>query len=113
MMHSSNDDRHSFFYKLLANKNTYGILSTKRLPKIPSFPIFMNSCDLQVNLKINQSTPSLTSEEMNSLRQFHWLIFNDILQLIKEFMVFDLENKENSFLIVPGKIKMISIIAND
>ncbi|XP_058793942.1 endoribonuclease Dicer isoform X1 [Phymastichus coffea] len=75
----SNENRHLVFYKLLASKNTYGILSTKKLPEIPSFPIFMNVGDLH----------------------FHWLLFNDILQLTKDFMVFDTENKDNSFLIVP------------
>lgn len=107
-MPSDNDNRNLVFYNLLASRNTYGILSTKKLPEIPSFPIFMNVGDLQISLKTNIPTPSLASEEIHSLRQFHWLVFTDILPLTKEFMIFDPANKENSFLIVPGKNETVA-----
>ena len=98
-----NDNRHLIFYNLLESQNTYGILSTKRMPEIPQFPIFMNVGELQVHMNVNNETKTLSQTEIESLKTFHTLLFNSVLGIIKEFMVFDVQNMDNSFLIVPGK----------
>ncbi|KAL6436316.1 hypothetical protein ACFW04_004692 [Cataglyphis niger] len=97
----SYDNRRIIFYKLLNDKNGFGILSTKSMPKIPSFPIFMKDGQLDVNVKINYATMMLSKTDIESLKRFHFLLFNEILSIIKSFMLFDNENLENSFLIVP------------
>lgn len=97
----SYDNRRITFYKLLNDKSGFGILSTKSLPKMPSFPIFMKDGELNVDIEPNYDTMLLSEADIQSLRGFHFLLFNEIIPVIKSFMVFDNENLENSFLIVP------------
>lgn len=62
----------------------------------------MNVGELNVDVQVNNSKLLLTGEEIEKLTNFHTLIFQEILPLIKAFMVFDKDNLNNSFLIVPG-----------
>lgn len=101
-----NDNRHKVFHKILASRTTFGILSVKRMPSMPSFPIFMNVGDLTVSLEINIALPPMSQQEIDSLKLFHFLVFHKVLNIIRDFMLFDTENGENSFLVVPGKYKI-------
>lgn len=47
--------------------------------------------------------------EIHMLKKFHFLLFNDIIPVIKSFMIFDNDNLENSFLIVPCKYDYVDI----
>ncbi|KOC68324.1 Endoribonuclease dcr-1 [Habropoda laboriosa] len=98
---SNDDNRHLVLYNLLHNDSGFGILSTKQMPEIPSFPIFMRVGELNVDVKINYTTLHLSKEEIGYLKVFHTLIFNEIVPIIKSFMVFDNYNLDNCFLIVP------------
>ncbi|XP_018354963.1 PREDICTED: endoribonuclease Dicer [Trachymyrmex septentrionalis] len=95
------DNRRVVFYNLLNDKSGFGILSTKSLPKIPSFPIFMKDGKLNVNVKSDHATMVLSQNEIELLRRFNFLLFNEIIPVIKSFMIFDNDNLENSFVIVP------------
>ncbi|XP_072751991.1 endoribonuclease Dicer [Anoplolepis gracilipes] len=97
----SYDNRRIIFYKLLNDKSSFGILSTKIMPKIPSFPIFMKDGELDVDVQTNYVTMVLSETDIESLKRFHFLLFGEVLSVIKNFMLFDNENLENSFLIVP------------
>ncbi|KAL0108749.1 hypothetical protein PUN28_014111 [Cardiocondyla obscurior] len=98
---TGSDNRRAVFYDLLKKKNGFGILSSKNLPKIPSFPLFMKDGKLNVSVKPNNTTISLSEEDITLLKGFHFLLFNSIIPVIKSFMIFDNDNCENSFLIVP------------
>ncbi|XP_025264753.1 endoribonuclease Dicer isoform X1 [Camponotus floridanus] len=98
---TSFDNRRIIFYKLLNDKSGFGILSTKSMPKIPSFPIFMKDGQLDVDVNSNYATMTLNNIDIELLKRFHFLLFNEIITVIKSFMLFDNENLENSFLIVP------------
>ncbi|CAK9806078.1 Endoribonuclease Dicer [Anthophora quadrimaculata] len=95
------DNRHLVFHNLLNNDSSFGILSTKQMQEIPSFPIFMHVGELNVDVKINYTMLSLSMEEINYAKVFHTLIFNEIVPVIKSFLVFDNYNLDNCFLIVP------------
>ncbi|XP_078032947.1 endoribonuclease Dicer-L-like [Augochlora pura] len=95
------DNRYLVFYNLLCDKAGFGILSSKQMPLIPSFPIFMNVGELQVDVKVNYATMTLSAIEISSIKVFHSLIFGRIVPVIKPFMVFDNYNRDNCFLIVP------------
>ncbi|XP_036140493.1 endoribonuclease Dicer isoform X2 [Monomorium pharaonis] len=95
------DNRRIVFYNLLNDKSSFGILSTKSLPKIPSFPIFMKDGKLNVNLISNYTMIILNESDIQLLKRFHFVLFSNIISVIKSFMVFDNDNFENSFLIVP------------
>lgn len=64
--------------------------------------MYMSSGEMSVDVKVNHSAPILSAEEIHKLKVFHALIFNCVDEVMKDFLVFDTENKENSFLIVPG-----------
>ncbi|KZC10938.1 Endoribonuclease Dicer [Dufourea novaeangliae] len=95
------DNRSLVFYNLLSNGAGFGILSSKRMPQVPSFPIFMNVGELQVDVKINDTPLCLSATEMKCIKAFHDLIFSKVVRIIKSFMVFDNYNRDNCFLIVP------------
>ncbi|XP_076668388.1 endoribonuclease Dcr-2 isoform X2 [Andrena cerasifolii] len=95
------DNRHLIFYNLLCSNAGFAILSTKPMPQIPSFPIFMNVGELNVDIKVNYATINLSDEEIMSIQVFHTLIFSEIVPVIKSFMVFDNHNLDNCFLITP------------
>ncbi|KYN08971.1 Endoribonuclease Dicer [Trachymyrmex cornetzi] len=97
----SYDNRRIVFYNLLNDKSGFGILSTKSLPKIPSFPIFMKDGKLNVDVKSNHTTMVLNQNKIELLRKFNFLLFSEIIPVIKSFMIFDNDNLENSFVIVP------------
>ncbi|KAI4489336.1 hypothetical protein M0802_011205 [Mischocyttarus mexicanus] len=95
------DNRNLTFYNLLNDLAGFGILSTKSIPKIPSFPIFMNVGELSVNTKVDYARLVLTREQIEELKMFHTTIFSKIVSVIKDFMTFDVDNLDNCFLIVP------------
>lgn len=63
----------------------------------------MNLGELNIDVKINYTTMFLSENEISLLKSFHTLIFDEIVPVIKSFMVFDNYNLDNCFLIVPGK----------
>ncbi|KAF7988127.1 hypothetical protein HCN44_007621 [Aphidius gifuensis] len=85
---------------LIKNKIGYAILTNKKFPVLPSFPIDIKDHEFMVNVKINCKL-TLNPNEIKNLFKFHWFIFNDVLKIIKSFMMFDKEHLENSFLVVP------------
>lgn len=95
------NNRQKVFYNHLNNKAGYAILSNKKLPILPTFPIHMNVGQLNVNIAVNHSKLILVSSEIEKLKKFHWLIFNDVLEVVKNFLIFDKNNMDNSYLIVP------------
>ncbi|OAD61482.1 Endoribonuclease Dicer [Eufriesea mexicana] len=95
------DNRYLVFYNLLHNDAGFGILSAKQMPEIPSFPIFMSVGELDIDVKVNHTKIFLSKEEVKLIKDFHSLIFSEIITVIKTFMVFDNYNLDNCFLIVP------------
>lgn len=67
----------------------------------------MKDGKLDVDVKSDHTTIILSENEIELLKRFHFLLFNDIIPVIKSFMIFDNDNLENSFLIVPCKYDII------
>lgn len=100
---ADNTRRYSF-YKLLKSEKGFGILSSKRLPELCDFPVFLNVGKINVSLKVNSSLIIFNEEEINQLKTFHSLLFLDILKLRKSFLVADLESGINNYLVAPTKM---------
>lgn len=81
----------------------FGILTKKRIPKIGPFPIFTRSGEVQVKLKLAQTTVQLTEIEINKIVAFIHYTFTSVLRLQKYLMMFDPNSSENSYFIVPTK----------
>ncbi|KAG7187560.1 hypothetical protein KM043_018859, partial [Ampulex compressa] len=95
------DNRNLIFHNLLSNKSGFAILSSKIMPKIPVFDVFLNVGQLTVDVVVNHAAMTLTSEELKSLTIFHYTVFSKILMVIKSFMAYDTENRDNCFLVAP------------
>jgi len=67
----------------------------------------MKDGKLNVNVKSNYATITLSEDHIELLKGFHFLLFKEINQVIKSFMIFDTDNLENSFLIVPRKYNYV------
>ncbi|XP_067000048.2 endoribonuclease Dcr-2 [Anabrus simplex] len=98
------DSRKLAFYELIRANEGFAILSSKKLPEICDFPIFLNVGSLNVSLLSNYMELTLTDAEITKLRRFNTMIFYDVLKLCRSFMTVDFENKENSYFIVPTKL---------
>lgn len=70
--------------------------------QLSAFSIFMNVGELNVDVEVNHTKMRLTTDEIEKLRLFHTMIFTEVLPMIKVFMIYDKDDLENSFLIVPG-----------
>lgn len=86
---------------LYSSDLTYGLVSTKRLPNICDFPVYVKLGEIRVSLLANYKTVSLNNEQLESVRKFNFLIFNDVLQILKTFLVIDLADEANKMLCVP------------
>lgn len=62
----------------------------------------MNVGELEVKVK-SLSVEPLSQKSIDDLKTFHWSIFEEVLELVKDFTVFDGNNAENSYLCVPGR----------
>jgi len=63
----------------------------------------MKDSKLNVDVKSDHATIMLNESDIELLKKFHFLLFSEIIPVIKSFMIFDNDNLENSFLIVPCK----------
>lgn len=80
---------------------SFGILTTKKIPKISAFPIFTRSGEVKVSLQLIRSEVTLDEEQLEKINVFINYTFTNVLRLRKYLMLFDPEATENSFFVVP------------
>jgi endoribonuclease Dicer len=80
---------------------SFGILTTKRIPNISAFPIFTRSGEVKVSLQLIKEDVQLNDEELDKVNNFINYTFTNVLRLRKYLMLFDPEAIENSFFVVP------------
>lgn len=100
------DDNHGdlTFQQLLNENRNFGLLTTKRLPKIASMPFFLSLGKVNVTLLEEPIEILLNnSTEIKQLRNFHVMIFRDLLKIWKSFFVYDFDNEENSLFLTAVK----------
>ncbi|XP_044016604.1 endoribonuclease Dicer-like [Aphidius gifuensis] len=95
------NNRQRVFYNYLNDNSGYAILSSKKLSTIPSFPIYMNVGQLNVNIFVNHSELTLTQSEFDKLKNFHWILFDDVIGVLKDYLIYDIDNLDNSYFVVP------------
>lgn len=72
-------------------QSCFGFLSSRKLPKIPSFPAYLRQGDMRVHLVCSPSTLTLDSDTLNRVKHFHHYIFKNVLQLFKSNLDFRLD----------------------
>lgn len=80
---------------------SFGILTTKKIPKISAFPIFTRSGEVKVSLQLIRCDITLDDEKLEKINIFINYTFTNVLRLRKYLMLFDPEATENSFFVVP------------
>lgn len=83
------------------SKQSFGILSTKKIPSICAFPIFTRSGEVKVSLKLISSDITLNSDQLDKINNFINYTFTNVLRLHKFLMLFDANASDNSFFVVP------------
>ncbi|KFB46099.1 AGAP002836-PB-like protein [Anopheles sinensis] len=79
----------------------FGILTTKLIPKISSFPIFTRSGEVKVSLDLCPQRVRLTERQLEMVNCFVRYTFTKVLRLQKSLMLYDANATENCFFIVP------------
>lgn len=80
---------------------SFGILTTKKIPKISAFPIFTRSGEVKVSLQLISADVTLDEDQLQKINTFINYTFTNVLRLRKYLMLFDPEAVENSFFVVP------------
>ncbi|RZC41351.1 Dicer-2 [Asbolus verrucosus] len=87
-------------YDLYKTSLCFGLISSEPLPDLCKFPIFDSNGTVEVEIKMNVKELTLTNDEIVLLREFHYLIFNDLLEVLKPFLVFDNSGSNSEMLLV-------------
>ncbi|KAL1509005.1 hypothetical protein ABEB36_003814 [Hypothenemus hampei] len=92
---------YSSLYDMYTSNLTYGIITPNSVPTISDFPIYASLGAINVQLKVNLSKIELDEKTIRNIRAFNILVYNDILVVLREFLMFDNETDAESMLIVP------------
>lgn len=87
-------------HHFLSLPNHFGILSSKKLPKIAPFPLYLSVGELEATIHSGEKV-KLNAKELKRISSFHFTLFDSVLKLAKQFMIRDLTNKQNSYFIAP------------
>lgn len=80
----------------------FGLVTSRRIPLICSFPVFTRSGEVTVELEyVSSDIGPLSSRQVCDLTTFHRYTFTNVLRLEKYPMTFNPEGDACSFLVVP------------
>ncbi|KAH7942576.1 hypothetical protein HPB49_025404 [Dermacentor silvarum] len=80
----------------------FGLVTSRRIPLICSFPVFTRSGEVTVELEhISSDIGPLSPKQVRDLTTFHRYTFTNVLRLEKYPMTFNPEGDACSFLVVP------------
>ncbi|XP_070576462.1 endoribonuclease Dicer-like [Ptychodera flava] len=79
----------------------FGVLISKKIPGIPSFPVYTRSGKVSVAMELSASSIRISKEKMIQIRKFHRCIFTEVLRLEKPSMKYDPGNSLAKYYVVP------------
>lgn len=86
------------FEKLIGNGKSYGILTSKKIPKLCKIKLFPTYGEVECEIERSPLQISIESEDqLKKLRKFQMTVFRDVLKAWKNFYVID----KTAFVIVP------------
>ena len=95
--HEGNDGLKQYF-QLFANEKEFGILTSRKFPKMCKITLFHSFGEIEVEIDELPSAVTLkTDQDLKVLQDFHMTVFRDVLKTWKPFFVLD----KTSHLIVP------------
>lgn len=93
------DESIKVFHKLLRSERSYGILTRNKLPRMGSMKFYQSFG--QINCRISETPIEITLNDvrkLNELKRFHCILFQNVLDIWTEFLVYD---SKDSVMIVP------------
>jgi len=94
----NNNNALKVFYKLLAKENTFGILTSKRIPKLSIITLFQSFGEIECEISELPTVADIENQgNLQKLQRFHINIFRDLLKAFQNYFVLD----KSSYLIVP------------
>jgi hypothetical protein len=71
----------------------------------------MNVGEIEVHIVNNAECIRVTHDDIRDLEAFSVMLFEQLLKLMKSFLIVDKANKENSYFVVPTQVgKSISVV---
>lgn len=81
--------QNSAVYDMYTTALCFGFLTPHPLRNICTFPVYDSNGEIVVELIVNVAVLNLTENELYQLREFHFTVFNDVLEILKPFLIFD------------------------
>ncbi|CAI5446305.1 unnamed protein product [Caenorhabditis angaria] len=81
----------------------FGFLSSRKIPKVPPFPVYLRQGDMRVRLILSDTEIIVNNQDFEQIKLFHDYLFTQVLQLCKsDNLMFDTStNTPINTLIVP------------
>lgn len=103
--YDEHEENIKIFHKLLQSDRSYGILTMKKLPRMALMKFYQSfgriDCQIsEIPVPINLGN----IQKLNELKRFHCILFRNVLNIWKEFFVYD---HKDSVIIVPTKNRQI------
>ncbi|XP_013149103.1 PREDICTED: endoribonuclease Dicer [Papilio polytes] len=95
------ESRERALYELLQRGEGYGLLSCSPLPPLCDFPMFLDLGEVTTSIRINYAKIDVDLDLFEFIKEFHYFIFYQVLEVAKKFLVFD--GTKNSLYVVPVK----------
>lgn len=87
------------FHRLLRSKHTYGILTAKKLPRMGQLTCYQSFGEITCSVSNEPTLITLDNrQKLFELKRFHCILFRSILDVWKEYFVYD---HKDSVIIVP------------
>lgn len=93
-----NDDNIQLFHQLFESENTFGIVISKRLPRLAAMKFFQTFGAIGCVIGDTPLEVTIPPADMRKLQQFHITLFRDVLETWHDFVVYD---TTDSFTIAP------------
>ena len=90
----------------------YGLISAQSFPKICQFPLYVSAGELSVTLRSNPHKIVLTDDQLEDIKEFNYLLYNDVLGIMKKCLIFN-KNPDGCVLFVVPFDKAQDVIRFD
>ncbi|KAG7298937.1 hypothetical protein JYU34_017404 [Plutella xylostella] len=93
------ESRELALYEFLHKNEGFGFLTTKPLPKLCDFPMFLTVGEVTTSVEVNYAILPLSKDMFELVKRFHLYIFEQVLDVARKFLVFD--GTVNALYVVP------------
>lgn len=93
------DNNVKVFHNLLQSKRSYGILTKKPIPPLGLMKFYQSFGEINTQIDPNPLKLRINNDrDLDELKRFNWILYRYVLDVCKEFFVYDLTD---SFITVP------------